>query len=157
MIINIDFRSNNELEHQLSNLHPYTFNIDGVVCESIEGWIQSLKFKEPEMQKHVCKLTGRIAKKQGSNKKWYNTQTLHWQGVEYPRASKEYQDLLDRAYLALSKNTKFRKALLATQDAVLKHSIGRSKPNMTVLTVKEFCSRLCRLRTDIQNDHLMEM
>jgi len=141
----------------LSNFTPHPFVLDGVECNSMEGFLQSLKFKDPEMQKHVCKLTGRIAKNKGSKKKWYKTQTLHWRGIEYPRDSKEYQDLLDRAYLALSTNLKFRKALLASQHSVLKHTIGRSKSNMTVLTVREFCSRLTHLRTEMQNEQLMEM
>lgn len=141
----------------LSNFTPHPFVIDDVECASMEGFLQSLKFKDPEMQKHVCKLTGRIAKKRGANKKWYKTQTLYWQGVEYKRDSNEYRELLDRAYHALSLNTTFAKALLASGDAVLKHSMGRTKENCTVLTVSEFCGRLTRIRTKLKNSHLMEL
>jgi hypothetical protein len=123
----------------------------------MEGFLQALKFKDPDMQKHVCKLTGRIAKKRGSNKKWYKTQTLYWLGVEYKRDSQEYQDLLDRAYDALAENDKFKKALLASGEAVLKHSIGRNKINTTILTVSEFCGRLTKIRTRLKNDHLMDL
>lgn len=28
----------------LSNFHPYQFEIDGVTCNSMEGFLQSLKF-----------------------------------------------------------------------------------------------------------------
>ena len=35
----------------LSNFAPHPFVIDGVECNSMEGFLQSLKFKEPEMQK----------------------------------------------------------------------------------------------------------
>jgi hypothetical protein len=40
----------------------------------------------------------------------------------------------------------FKKALIASGDAVLTHSMGRNKINETVLTVREFCSRLTKLR-----------
>lgn len=140
----------------LSNFTPHPFVIDGVECASMEGFLQSLKFKEPEMQHHVCKLTGRIAKKKGSNKKWFRNQTLYWNGVEYKRDSAEYQTLLDRAFDALAQNKSFQKALLATNDAVLKHSIGRNKKNETVLTQSEFCSRLTQIRTRLQRSDIME-
>lgn len=43
----------------LSNFHPYQFEIDGVTCNSMEGFLQSLKFSNPEMQEHVCSLVGK--------------------------------------------------------------------------------------------------
>lgn len=140
----------------LSNFSPHPFIIDGVECASMEGFLQSLKFKEPAMQEHVCKLVGRIAKSKGSTKKWFRTQTLYWRGVEYKRDSEEYQMLLDRAFAALCENSSFRKALLATGNATLTHTIGRNKQNETVLTQKEFCSRLMYHRTRLQNMDLME-
>lgn len=131
----------------LSNFTPHPFVIDDIECNSMEGFLQGLKFKSPEMQVEVCKLVGRAAKRKGSKKNWQRTQTLYWKGVEMKRDSQEYQDLLDRAYDAMSKNTKFRKALLATGNAVLKHSIGKRDQSKTVLTIREFCSRLTKIRT----------
>jgi hypothetical protein len=98
------------------------------------------------MQKEVCKLVGKAAKFKGKPKKWYRTQTLYWMGKEYKRDSEEYQKLLDRAYDALSQNTGFQRALLATGNATLTHSIGKNKQSETVLTVKEFVSRLYKIR-----------
>lgn len=141
----------------LSNFSPHKFTFDGVECASMEGLLQSFKFKDPEMQQHVCKLCGRIAKNKGSNKKWYKTQTLHWNGVDYKRDSVEYQQLLDRAYDALAENTSFQKALLATRDSVLKHSIGKNKINCTVLTEREFVGRLTNTRTRLQRQELMDI
>ena len=46
----------------LSNFAPHPFIIDGVECASMEGFLQSLKFKSPEMQRHVCTLVGKAAK-----------------------------------------------------------------------------------------------
>ena len=134
----------------LSNFAPHPFVIDGVECNSMEGFLQSLKFKEPEMQKEVCKLVGKAAKFKGKNKKWWQDQTLYWQGVAYKRESQEYQDLLDRAYAALAENEGFKKALLASGNAVLTHTIGKRKETETVLTAREFCSRLTSLRNYLQ-------
>lgn len=136
----------------LSNFAPHPFVIDGVACASMEGFLQSLKFKEPEMQKEVCKLVGKAAKFKGKKKKWWREQTLHWQGQKLKRDSQEYQDLLDKAFLALSKNTSFQKALLATGDAILTHSIGKNKQSETVLTKQEFCSRLMKIRKELKNE-----
>jgi predicted NAD-dependent protein-ADP-ribosyltransferase YbiA (DUF1768 family) len=134
----------------LSNFSPHPFEIDGIKCNSMEGFLQSLKFKNPAMQEHVCSLVGFKAKAAGSKKNWYVSQTLWWKGVSIKRDSDEYQELLDRAYDALSENTKFQKALLATGNAVLKHSIGKSDKNKTVLTKQEFCSRLTKIRTKLR-------
>ena len=134
----------------LSNFAPHPFVIDGVECNSMEGFLQSLKFKQPDMQKFVCKLVGKAAKFKGKKKPWWKTQKLQWQGQEYDRGSDEYQELLDRAYEALGQNTSFQKALLATGDAPLTHKIGKSKKNETILTEREFCSRLEKLRTKLQ-------
>lgn len=131
----------------LSNFAPHPFVIDEVECNSMEGFLQSLKFKNPEMQKEVCKLVGFAAKRKGRGKKW---QSLWWQGEEIHRLDDEYQFLLDRAYESLGKNTKFKKALLATGQAVLQHSIGKSKKKDTILTRSEFCGRLMRLRSQLR-------
>lgn len=69
-----------------------------------------------------------------------------WQGKEYQRDSEDYQKLLDIAYDALFQNEGFRRALIASGDAVLTHSIGKTDPKVTVLTRSEFCGRLMRLR-----------
>ena len=111
----------------LSNFAPHPFELDEVQCNSMEGFLQSLKFKDEEMQKAVCLLVGKAAKFKGKKKKWYRTQTLYWKGKAYKRDSEDYQLLLDRAYDALSQNSGFQKALLATGDAVLTHSIGKTK------------------------------
>lgn len=110
----------------LSNFSPYKFVFDGVECNSMEGLLQSFKFSSVEMQIEVCKLVGKQAKFRGKGKKWYRKQKLYWQGVEYDRASDEYQMLLDRAYAALSSNTKFQQALIASGNATLRHSSNQN-------------------------------
>ena len=104
------------------------------------------------MQKEVCKLVGKAAKFKGKKKKWWQDQTLYWQGVSYKRESQEYQDLLDRAYDELSKNESFQRALLATGNATLTHTIGKRKETETILTAREFCSRLTAIRQRLKEE-----
>ena len=138
----------------LSNFAAHPFEIDGVKCNSMEGFLQSLKFSNPEMQKEVCLLVGKAAKFKGKNKKWWRTQTLYWQEEEIARESEEYQMLLDRAYEALAQNSGFRQALIMTGNATLTHSIGKIKKSETVLTRQEFCSRLMNLRERINKGEI---
>jgi len=135
----------------LSNFAPHPFYMDGILCNSMEGWLQSLKYESVDMQVEICKLVGFGAKKKGYGKNWWTKQVLYWQGVEYKRDSQEYQGLLDRAYNSLSKNDGFARALLATGNANLTHSLGKHKKNETVLTRQEFCSRLMAIREELKN------
>lgn len=130
----------------LSNFAPHPFEIDGVKCNSMEGFLQSLKFESVDMQEYVCTLVGKAAKKKGRNKNWQQKQELYWRGVPIKRDSEEYQLLLNRAYNQLYLNDGFRKALNSTKGMNLTHSIGKSKKSETVLTSSEFCSRLTYLR-----------
>lgn len=138
----------------LSNFAAHPFEIDGVKCNSMEGFLQSLKFSNPEMQKEVCLLVGKAAKFKGKKKKWWRTQTLFWQDEEFERESEEYQLLLNRAYEALAQNSSFRQALVMTGNATLTHSIGKTKKSETVLTRQEFCSRLMNLRERIKKGEI---
>lgn len=134
----------------LSNFAPHKFEIDGVECNSMEGFLQSLKFSNPEMQKHVCTLVGREAKFKGKRKKWYRNQTLYWLGEEIKRDSEEYTRLIEKAYDRLATANSFQKALLATQNATLTHSMGKRDKSKTVLTEREFISNLYRIRAKLQ-------
>ena len=130
----------------LSNFAPHAFVYDGVECASMEGFLQSLKFSSIEMQDHVCTLVGRQAKFKGKKKRWWPTQTLYWRGVPIHRSSEAYQNLITRAYNALAQNDGFKRALLATRNATLTHSMGKNKESETVLTAREFCGQLHRVR-----------
>lgn len=141
--------------NKLSNFAGHRFTLDGVECYSMEGFLQAVKYSNPDMQEEVCKLVGYAAKKKGSKKNWRTKQTLYWRGVEIKRDSDRYQDLLDRAYEAMATQSEgFRKALLASGTGLLTHSIGRNKKNETVLTTNEFCSRLMKLRERIRNGEI---
>ena len=132
----------------LSNFAPHPFIIDDIECNSMEGFLQSLKFDKPHIQKEVCKLVGLKAKYRGKsrNKAWKSVQKLWWLGKEYDRHGKEYQELLDKAFTSLLKNDKFRKALKSTGDSQLTHKIGGHNESETILTKSEFVYRLMKMR-----------
>lgn len=101
-------------------------------------------------------MTGYAAKKNGSKINWQRTQTLYWLGESLKRESQEYQDLLDDAFGSLFiYNEKAKACLLSTGDAVLTHTMGRSNPKETVLTEREFCGRLMRLKSAMHDDPLL--
>lgn len=133
----------------LSNFSAHPFVFDGVDCSSMEGLLQSFKSPYPHIQVEICKLVGITAKRRGSKIDWRKRQDLYWKGETYPRMSLGYQTLLDNAYWALAGNSSFVKALKATNNAVLRHSIGKSNPRETILTEQEFISRLNWLRANI--------
>ena len=118
----------------------------------MEGFLQSLKFSNPDMQEHICSLIGMAAKKAGHGKNWQKRQKLYWRGEAMDRRSVKYQKLLDRAYDALFMNDGFRAALRAAGDATFTHSVGKRKEGETVLTIQEFCSRLNRLREKLKSE-----
>jgi hypothetical protein len=133
----------------LSNFAPRAFMFDGVKVASLEGILQSLKFDKIPVQIDVCTLIGLKAKFRGKsrNKAWKSRQTLWWKGLAIDRHGSEYQHLLDMIYqAAYDQSDSFRRALAATQKAVLTHSIGHNKESDTILTEREFCSRLTKLR-----------
>ena len=65
----------------LSNFAPNGFTLDGIRCESMEGFLQSLKFRNKARQVFICSLTGKVAKKCGTKKRaWKITGNAYWQG-----------------------------------------------------------------------------
>ena len=132
----------------LSNFSPFEFFFDSIRCASMEGLLQSLKFEDVDVQVEVCGLVGGKAKRRGMtrNEIWQASQTLWWRGKAFDRHGPEFQELLDRMFDALATNEGFLTALRATEDATLVHSIGQPDPALTILTEREFCDRLTRLR-----------
>lgn len=136
---------------KLTNFAPNAFVFRDVKVAGMEGLLQAFKFDKLHMQIYVCTLFGMAAKMKGSKRNWRRDQTLYWQGQELDRDGPEYQQLLDEAYMAMfTQNEGARRALLATGNATLTHSIGKKKEAETVLTEREFCSRLMLLRSHFQ-------
>lgn len=146
----IDIHSKGEYPScALSNFAEYEFFIDNIKCLSMEGFLQSLKFKNVKKQKQVCLLSGKDAKNSTRHTlaqlRWRITHNLYWQGKRINRFSDEYQRLLDTAYEELSKNTDFQNALNDSLAYTLTHSIGKTDVRKTVLTEYELISRLERI------------
>ena len=144
----IDISSKGEYPaNTLSNFYAHEFILDGVRCASMEGFLQSLKYKSASKQIKVCALVGKAAKNAGKHKfLWKLTHKLHWQGKSFSRFGDEYAALLRRAYAELYKNPNFAAALKAAEGCTLIHSIGKTDNRKTVLTVQEFINNLDELR-----------
>ena len=134
----------------LSNFTANAFVFDGVMCASMEGFLQSLKFRSVKKQQAVCALSGKAAKAAGRKKfLWKLTGNLYWKGKRYKRTSKEFDELRFDAYKALFANKAFRAALLSARGMTLAHSIGKHDKKSTILTEEEFIGYLNRLMESI--------
>lgn len=130
----------------LSNLHDSVFIFDDVECHSMEGFLQSLKYQDEEKQRQICKLRGADAKR-ASSSNWQRDQIVWWKGKAIDRQSKDFLNLVTKAYTALyQQNQHFRDALMATKEKRLLHSRGKQDSYATILTEQEFCSILTELR-----------
>jgi len=130
----------------LSNLYDWPFEFDGVKCGSIEGFLQAIKSPDIETQKRICAMDGHTAKKH-STSEWKKDQTVYWKDESFKRQSKRFYELLSQAYDAMaSQNPDFVKALHETDGKRLFHCNGKADPTDTILTEKEFCKELLRLR-----------
>lgn len=124
------------------------FVVDGVHCNSMEGFLQSLKYPSIIDQMKMCQTIGYHAKILGRNKKWSEHQTLFWQGVDIKRDSEQYQVLLNNAYNALYTQSKLFREVLDKTTGKLSHNIGNNIQEKTILTNIEFCGRLEKLRDE---------
>ena len=149
-IIDIAYKGKG-VQKALSNFTPHAFVIDGVECASMEGVLQSLKYRSDKKQKTVCTLTDFDAKRAGERKFWWKvTGFIHWQGRRIKRDSKEFDELIARAYEQLFCNAEFRQALEEAGDCELKHTMGKHDKKKTILTEKEFIDNLNRLRNKLK-------
>lgn len=131
----------------LSNFSPNNFVMDGVQCASMEGFLQSLKYRSAKKQIRICALSGKAAKKAGKRKfLWKITGNVYWQGQRYKRDSRQFDELLFKAYGQLAKNEAFYRALKSTAGKQLSHSIGKHDKSKTILTEEEFIGYLTTLR-----------
>lgn len=138
---------------QLSNFAVSPFEIDGVKCASMEGFIQALKRKNPDVQVYGCTLVGLKAKFWGKGIKWWQrspADQLHWQGRSFEAHGPEHLELVERALRAkFEQHDGSKRALLATEGR-LTHSIGKDT-NTTSLKASDFCRMLMKIREDLKN------
>lgn len=143
-VINIHSKGKNGIARALSNFAAHEFWLDGYRIACFEAFLQSMKFRDPQMQQRILGMCGRDAKQAGSQQDWEQSGWLYWNGQGFHRNSREYRLLLERAYDALLENGDFRNALIASRGKLLIHTIGRYRH--TILTVPEFCGILMKKR-----------
>jgi len=143
----IDIRSDGLYpSNVLSNLCSNGFRFEGMVCGSMEGFLQSLKYKDKDKQRQICSMKGGNARKR-SVTSWQTDQIVWWKGYAIDRQGEEFQQLVRRAYQAMfNQSQRFRDALMQTRGITLIHSIGEVNPYRTILTSQEFCSILTDIR-----------
>ena len=143
----LDIRSNGLYpSNVLSNLCSNGFRFDGMVCGSMEGFLQSLKRQDIDKQRQICSMKGGNARKM-SVTSWQTDQIVWWKGQAIDRQSDKYQELIHRAYEAMFwQSERFRTALMQTRGMVLAHSAGEDNPYRTILTPAELCGTLMELR-----------
>ena len=143
----LDIRSNGLYpSNVLSNMCSNGFRFDGMLCGSMEGFLQSLKRKETDKQRQICSMKGGNARKM-SVTSWQTDQIVWWKGKAIDRQGEEYQQLLRDAYLAMfEQSERFRTALMMTRGMTLTHSCGETSPYKTILTPDEYCNILTELR-----------
>lgn len=130
----------------LSNLCSNSFCLDGVFCQSMEGFLQSLKYEDINRQRQICAMKGRKAKTK-STSSWQTDQVVWWMGKSIDRQGCMYQRLIRRAYRALfEQNGRFRAALMSTRGMCLYHSRGSQDKYRSILTETEFTSILMEMR-----------
>ena len=130
----------------LSNLCSNGFRLDGMVCSSMEGFLQSLKRKELDKQRQICSMKGGNARKM-SVTSWQTDQIVWWKGQAIDRQSEEYQRIIRRAYQAMfEQSERFRAALMQTRGIKLVHTSGEPSSYKTILTPAEFCDILMNMR-----------
>lgn len=143
----LDIRSNGLYpSNVLSNLCSNGFRFDGMVCGSMEGFLQSLKRKELDKQRQICSMKGGNAHKM-SVTSWQTDQIVWWKGQAIDRQSEDYQQLIRRAYQAMfEQSERFRTALMQTRGITLVHTSGEESAFKTILTPSEFCGILTDMR-----------
>lgn len=129
----------------LSNFVNYPFDFYGNRVESMEGFLQGLRYQCPDEQRDVWLLYGLDAKRKSNRR--IKDHVLYYQGRPMHRLSDQYRITVKAAYFKMaSQNEKFRQALIDTRGRQLRHTVGKSDPLETILTEQEFVSILTEIR-----------
>ena len=141
--INVGYKYKGPYSKILSNLFPYEFEFKGKKLSSIESFFQGIKFKDIEMQNLVFNYSGLDSNnvKACSDYDWKETGIIYWQGKEFDRNSKEYDDLIDELYISAIQNPLYRSALKKCNKNII-HTMGEKEKSETVFTRYEFEKQL---------------
>lgn len=133
-------------EDILSNFCGNDFCFDDVQCGCMESFLQSLKVQDQQLQRKIC-LCKFYELESVPIPDWDCHQQLWWKGNQFDRFSAEYIDLLHRAYEAMYLwCARFRDALMSTVGKELSFNSEASDFDKVVITDKEFCEILAKLR-----------
>lgn len=133
----------------LSNSSNNSFILDGVNIKCMASFLQSLKFKNINKQKKICSLTAKESEKaEKHHNLWRLSKMLYWNGKRIDRYSKDYTELITKAYDAMAEsNSEFVKILLSTEYKILADFELEDSKRKTLLTENEFTEeQLFRLR-----------
>ncbi len=137
--INAGYKLHGPFPKVISNLFPYEFVFRGVKVKSIESIFQSLRFKDKKLQKMIFKLYGMDSNvvKVATDYNWKETYMLYFQGKEFNRDSKEFDDFIDEMYISALQNPLYRGVLKNINKQII-HSIGQESKKETLFTRYEF-------------------
>ena len=145
MVVNVSSKSSDWRARDLSNFARIPFIFDGEPFESVEGFIQGIKFPEGLVNRllgTVC--TGIQAKKLGQSA---DGKYVWWQGRQIVFGSEEHHRLIARAIMAkFDQSSRAMNALLATEGEEITHDFGLSEDTDTSLPAELFCKVLTEIR-----------
>lgn len=139
--VNVSYKSRDSyLARILSNLFPCEFWFKGYKFASVEGFFQSLKFKNKKAQKLVFKMSGLDAclVKGAMDYDWRENGILWFLGKQFDRNSREYENLIDELYVSALQNPIFVQALKNVGEKDILHTIGCEDKNQSVFSRQEF-------------------
>ncbi|MDQ7814475.1 MAG: hypothetical protein RDU25_01555 [Patescibacteria group bacterium] len=146
--INVDSRSADIRERELSNLMKRPFVLDGVRLASVEGLIQGIKYPEghPVREKAFAS-AGVTAKRLGYELTRGGAGTwVWWQGEKIPYGSAHHHRVIARAIEASFRQNPWANVLLrSTRGLKLTHNVGEPSEDSS-LPADIFCGILEDLR-----------
>ena len=120
----------------LSNLAKTPFVIDGVACQSLESFLQAIKFSRKQERQEILMLSGMDALKRGrtvTQSVVLGETKVYWRGEEMLYGSDGHRLLLVRAIQAkIDQNERVRQALLETKGVFLFHDVGQEHPHTSL-------------------------
>ncbi|MBP9710644.1 MAG: hypothetical protein KBD50_00030 [Candidatus Pacebacteria bacterium] len=153
-IIEIRKSSDNPLGVRLSNDTRREFFLESIRekptirCNSLEGFFQGLKEKDPWKQKRIFLLAGTAAYMAGKRVNETDVSTLYFGGESFDRHGHTYFFLRRVAYdSAYHQDPTFKDDLLATGNEELLCSVAGTDSRKTILTEPEILYEILRLRS----------
>lgn len=157
-VLDLHYRSENPLAKSLSNLYPYTFNMDGYMIKSMEGFLQSLKTDNTDEKIKMWGMHGVSCWKYGQQfNNWKDNQILYWDNYLIYRHSEEYDLLIQRAYDNLLENDEFYDNLKKSIGYKLSHSMGKTDKSDSLLTKYEYIDNMNRIRDKIKTKRFFNL